>query len=114
MDLRMDIAVEDAIVNRGGALAAGPDFLQMRAQYHVTGTGGRAGRRVHGTRGRRNLPRAVRVQPVPGRRPQKVNSSRMSSGTLRFGLDALTRERMFERQPPGVKRLSRKCRQPGL
>jgi hypothetical protein len=36
-NLRMDIAVESAIVNRGGALAAGPDFLQLRAQYHVTG-----------------------------------------------------------------------------
>jgi len=40
MNLRMDITVEDAIVNRGGALAAGPDFLQMRAQYHVTGRAG--------------------------------------------------------------------------
>jgi hypothetical protein len=40
LDLRMDIAVESAIVNRNGALAAGPDFLQMRAQYHVTGSAG--------------------------------------------------------------------------
>lgn len=40
LDLRMDIEVERAIVNRGGALAVGPDFLQMRAQYHVTGTAG--------------------------------------------------------------------------
>ncbi len=39
-DLRMDIRVESAIVNKGGALAAGPDFLQMRAQYHVTGRAG--------------------------------------------------------------------------
>ncbi|MGC4082519.1 MAG: hypothetical protein QM736_10520 [Vicinamibacterales bacterium] len=38
--LRMDIAVESAIVNKGGALSAGPDFLQMRAQYHVTGRAG--------------------------------------------------------------------------
>ena len=40
IDLTMDIAVESAIVTRGGALAAGPDFLQMRAQYHVTGRAG--------------------------------------------------------------------------
>ena len=40
LDLRMDIAVERAIVNRGGALSAGPDFLQLRAQYHVTGRAG--------------------------------------------------------------------------
>jgi len=40
IDIRMDITVEDAIVNRGGALAAGPDFLQMRAQYHVSGRAG--------------------------------------------------------------------------
>jgi hypothetical protein len=40
MDLRMDISVEAAIVNRGGALSAGPDFLQMRAQYRVTGQAG--------------------------------------------------------------------------
>lgn len=35
--LTMDIAVENVIVNRGGALAAGPDFLQMRATYTVKG-----------------------------------------------------------------------------
>jgi hypothetical protein len=40
LDLRMEITVESAIVNKGGALAAGPDFLQMRAQYHVTGSAG--------------------------------------------------------------------------
>jgi hypothetical protein len=40
LSLRLDIAVEGAIVNRGGALAAGPDFLQLRAQYHVTGRAG--------------------------------------------------------------------------
>jgi hypothetical protein len=40
LDLRMDIAVERAIVNRGGALAAGPDFLQLRAVYRVTGRAG--------------------------------------------------------------------------
>lgn len=40
LDLWMDIAVESAIVTRGGALAAGPDFLQLRAQYHVTGSAG--------------------------------------------------------------------------
>ncbi len=36
-DLSMDIAVESVILNKGGALSAGPDFLQMRAQYAVTG-----------------------------------------------------------------------------
>jgi hypothetical protein len=40
VDLTMDITVESAIVTPGGALAAGPDFLQMRAQYHVTGRAG--------------------------------------------------------------------------
>lgn len=40
LDLQMDIEVEDAIVTPGGALAAGPDFLQLRAQYHVTGRAG--------------------------------------------------------------------------
>ena len=40
LNLRMEIEVESAIVNRGGALVAGPDFLQMRARYHVTGTAG--------------------------------------------------------------------------
>jgi hypothetical protein len=40
LDLRMEIAVESAIVNKGGALAAGPDFLQMRGTYHVTGRAG--------------------------------------------------------------------------
>lgn len=39
-DVTMNITVEDAIVNRGGALAAGPDFLQLRAQYAVEGTAG--------------------------------------------------------------------------
>lgn len=36
-DLEMDLAVEGVIVNRGGALAAGPDFIQMRTQYTVSG-----------------------------------------------------------------------------
>ncbi|HUR36013.1 MAG TPA: hypothetical protein VM032_19555 [Vicinamibacterales bacterium] len=40
MNLRMDITVESAIVNRRGITATGPDFLQMRAQYHVTGRAG--------------------------------------------------------------------------
>lgn len=40
LDLRMELDVEAAEVTRGGALAAGPDFLQMRALYHVTGTAG--------------------------------------------------------------------------
>ena len=44
LDLRMDLDVERAEVTKGGALAAGPDFLQMRAVYHVTGTAG--GQRV--------------------------------------------------------------------
>lgn len=37
LDLTMDIAVESVIVNRGGALAPGPDFIQMRGQYRVEG-----------------------------------------------------------------------------
>lgn len=36
-DLSMDIAIESVIVNKGGALSAGPDFLQLRAQYTVKG-----------------------------------------------------------------------------
>jgi hypothetical protein len=40
LDLKMDIAVERAIVNRGGPLAGGPDFLQLRARFHVTGQAG--------------------------------------------------------------------------
>ncbi len=40
LDLQMTIQVEDAIVNRGGALAAGPDFLQLRGRYRVKGTAG--------------------------------------------------------------------------
>jgi hypothetical protein len=41
LDLTMDIAVDSAIVNRGGALARGPDFLQLRGRYHVTGRVGK-------------------------------------------------------------------------
>jgi hypothetical protein len=40
LDLRMDILVESAIVSPGGALGIGPDFLQLRARYHVTGQAG--------------------------------------------------------------------------
>ena len=40
VDLTMDIAVDSAIVTKGGALAVGPDFLQLRARYHVTGRAG--------------------------------------------------------------------------
>jgi len=40
LDLTLDITVEDAIVTPGGALADGPDFLQLRARYHVTGKAG--------------------------------------------------------------------------
>jgi hypothetical protein len=40
IDLRMDLSVAGAIVTRGGALAEGPDFLQLRANYHVTGQAG--------------------------------------------------------------------------
>jgi hypothetical protein len=36
----MDITVRDAIVTPGGALAKGPDFLQLRGNYHVTGKAG--------------------------------------------------------------------------
>lgn len=43
IDLTMDLAIENAIVTSGGALASGPDFLQLRARYHVTGrVGGQA------------------------------------------------------------------------
>jgi hypothetical protein len=40
LELRMDIAVEDAVITPGGALASGPDFLQLRGQYRVTGKSG--------------------------------------------------------------------------
>ncbi len=40
LDLTMEIAVEDAIVTRGGALAPGPDFFQLRTMYHVRGRAG--------------------------------------------------------------------------
>jgi hypothetical protein len=40
LDLKMDITVESAIVTSGGALASGPDFLQLRARYKVTGQAG--------------------------------------------------------------------------
>ena len=40
LDLKMDIAVDDAIVTPGGALANGPDFLQLRTRYRVTGRAG--------------------------------------------------------------------------
>jgi hypothetical protein len=40
LNLRMDIDVESAIVNRGGPFSAGLDFLQMRASYRVTGRAG--------------------------------------------------------------------------
>jgi hypothetical protein len=37
VDLKMDLKVDSAIVTQGGALSIGPDFLQLRVQYHVTG-----------------------------------------------------------------------------
>jgi hypothetical protein len=40
LDLKMDLTVESAIVTKGGALALGPDFLQLQATYHVTGHAG--------------------------------------------------------------------------
>ena len=40
LDLTMAIDVERAIVTRGGALAAGPDFLQLRGMYRVSGRAG--------------------------------------------------------------------------
>jgi hypothetical protein len=40
LNLTLDIDVESAIVNRGGVLSAGPDFLQLRARYRVTGRAG--------------------------------------------------------------------------
>ena len=36
----MTLDIERAIVTPGGALADGPDFLQLRAQYHVVGEAG--------------------------------------------------------------------------
>jgi len=44
IDVRMEVTIDNAIVTKGGALAAGPDFLQLRGTYHVTGTV--AGKRV--------------------------------------------------------------------
>jgi hypothetical protein len=38
--LRMELDVERVIVTRGGALAPGPDFLQLKATYRVTGEAG--------------------------------------------------------------------------
>jgi hypothetical protein len=38
--LRMELDVQRAIVTRGGALAPGPDFLQLKATYRVTGEAG--------------------------------------------------------------------------
>jgi hypothetical protein len=40
LDLKMDLRVESAVVTKGGALAVGPDFLQLRVIYHVTGHAG--------------------------------------------------------------------------
>jgi hypothetical protein len=43
LDLSIAIAIEDAIVNRGGAggsVALGPDFLQLRGRYRVAGRAG--------------------------------------------------------------------------
>jgi hypothetical protein len=40
LDLTMDITVRDTIVTPGGVLAKGPDFLQLRGSYHVTGKAG--------------------------------------------------------------------------
>ncbi len=40
LELQMDISVESAIVNRGGPLSPGPDFLQMRGTYQVRGRAG--------------------------------------------------------------------------
>ena len=40
LDVDIAIVIEDAIVNRGGALAVGPDFLQLRGRYRVTGRAG--------------------------------------------------------------------------
>jgi hypothetical protein len=40
LDLTMDIAVENTIVNRPAAIGSGLDFLQLRGEYHVTGRAG--------------------------------------------------------------------------
>jgi len=40
LQLTMELDVEDAIVTPGGAFARGPDFLQLRGRYHVSGRAG--------------------------------------------------------------------------
>ena len=40
IDLRMEIDVENTIINRSAPLAGGPAFLQVRGRYHVTGRAG--------------------------------------------------------------------------
>jgi hypothetical protein len=40
LDLTLNLSVDNTTVTRGGALAAGPDFIQMRATYRVSGTAG--------------------------------------------------------------------------
>ena len=40
IDLKMNIDVGGAIVTRGGPFAGGPDFLQLKVRYHVTGRAG--------------------------------------------------------------------------
>src|SRR5262249_29429513 len=40
IDLRLELDVEHAIVNRGSPLTGGPDFLQLRARYRVRGRAG--------------------------------------------------------------------------
>ena len=40
IDLTFDITVEGEIATRWGAVAGSPNFLQLRARYHVTGRAG--------------------------------------------------------------------------
>jgi hypothetical protein len=40
LDLKLDLDVQSAIVNRGRTLGSGADFLQLHARYHVTGRAG--------------------------------------------------------------------------
>jgi hypothetical protein len=40
LDLRMELSVENLIVNRGSMFGGGADFLQLRARYHVSGRAG--------------------------------------------------------------------------
>ena len=78
LDLQMTIQVEDAIVNRGGALAAGPDFLQLRGRYRVTGSAGGQHSRLRSARRGRDIQGPTgRSQSVSGGRPDRGSAAPM-------------------------------------